>query len=67
MVFIGKLAADAAILAFLVPAKAAVGDRFRADELKSAQQGIPFGNEKRLACDRDFDELFVGPEHIRHH
>ena len=38
LIFIGELATHAAILAFLVPAEAAVGNRFRADELEASQQ-----------------------------
>jgi hypothetical protein len=46
LVVIGKLAIDAAILAFLVPAEAAVGNRFGTDELKSAQKGIALRDRK---------------------
>jgi hypothetical protein len=36
LVVVGQFAFDAAILAILIPAEAAVRDRFRADELKAA-------------------------------
>jgi len=41
-VVIGELAGNPAILALLVPAEAPVGDRFGTDELKAAQQRVPF-------------------------
>jgi hypothetical protein len=66
LVIVGKLAIDAAILAFLIPAEAAIRNRFRADELKRAEQGIALRDEKRLPENRDFDELFVRPKDFVH-
>src|SRR5580658_1113209 len=45
LVLVRELAAHAAVLTLLVPAEAAIGNRFRADELKSAQQRIPLRYE----------------------
>src|ERR1700730_12525350 len=42
-IIIRQLAGNAAILAFLVPAESAVRDRFRADELETAQKRIALG------------------------
>jgi len=38
LIIVGQLTTDAAILAVLIPAEAAVRDRFRADELKCAKE-----------------------------
>ena len=66
LVVIGKLAGDAAILAILVPAETSVGDGFRADELKAAQQGIAFRHLEFLAEDRYLNQFFVWTERFRH-
>jgi hypothetical protein len=53
-------------LAFLIPAEAAVRDRFRADELERAEQRIAFGNQEGLAQDRNFNQFFVWTEEFGH-
>ena len=57
---------DPAILAILIPAEAAVRNRFRADELEAAQQRIALGHLEFLAHDGDVDELFVRTKGFRH-
>jgi hypothetical protein len=66
LVIIGKLAGDAAVLAILIPAKAAIGDGFRADELEAAEQGIALGNMELLPHDDDIDEFFIRTKGFRH-
>ena len=66
LIIIGKLAGDATILAILVPAEAAVGDGFRTDELKAAEQGVTFRNLKLSPEDGDLNEFFVRTERFRH-
>jgi hypothetical protein len=62
--FIGELSDHAAILAVLVPAESSVGDRFRADVLKAAENRILFGDLKRLPQDLDFHQALVRPEDL---
>ena len=66
LVVIGKLAGDAAILAILIPAEAPVGDGFRADKLKTAQQRVAFRHLELLAKDGDLNQFFVRTERFRH-
>ena len=65
-IIIGKLTGDAAILAILIPAEAAVGDRFRADKLKTTKQGVAFRNLEFFSENRNFNEFFVRTERFRH-
>src|SRR6202022_2444496 len=65
-VVIGELAGNTAILALLVPAEAPVRNRFRADELKTAQQRVPFWDLKFLSQYRDLHEFFVRAERLGH-
>ena len=65
LVFIAELAYDAAILAVLIPAEAAVGNSFRADVLKAAKNRVLLGNLKRLAHNFDFDQTFIRAKNLR--
>jgi hypothetical protein len=66
LVVVGELACDAAILAVLIPAKAAVRNGLRANELEASEQRVALGYLKLLTHDGDFDELFVGAKGFRH-
>jgi hypothetical protein len=66
LIIIRELATYFAILTFLVPAKAAVRHRLRADELKCAQQRVSFRHQKGLAENGDLDKFLVGPKHFSH-
>src|SRR5713101_3819305 len=55
LVVIGQLAGYATILAFLIPAEASIRNRFRADELKTSQERVPFGHLELPAKNGDFD------------
>ncbi len=66
LVVIGELAGDAAILAILIPAEAAVGDSFGADELKAAKERVALRHLKFFAENGDVHELFVRAKRFRH-
>jgi hypothetical protein len=66
LVVVRKLAHHFAILALLIPAKTAVGNRLGADELEGAEERIPLRDEERFPQNRDFNKLFVGPKYLRH-
>jgi len=65
LIVVGKLATDAAILAILIPAEAAVRDRLRAEKLEAAKQRVALRNFHGLAENFDFDEAFVRAERTR--
>jgi hypothetical protein len=65
-IVIRQLGLNAAVLTVLVPAKTAVGDRFGAQELKTAQQRILVGNFHGLTQHLDFNQVLVGPERAGH-
>src|SRR5262249_24270068 len=48
------------------PAKTAVWNRFRTQELETPQKRIALGNLKFLAQDRDLNEFFIRPKGFRH-
>jgi len=62
--FVRQLSDHAAILAVLIPAEASIGDGFRADVLKAAQNGVLFGNLKRLTQNLDFYQPFIGAKYL---
>src|SRR5580704_13144005 len=66
LIVVEQLAIDAAILAFLIPAKAAVRNRLGADELEAAQNGVLLGNEESFPQDADFHEPLKRTENLRH-
>ncbi len=66
LVVVGKLAHDAAILAFLIPAKPAIGHSLRANVLKAAKHGVLLRDLEFLPEDRDFDQALIGAEDLRH-
>jgi hypothetical protein len=51
-------------LAILVPAETPVRDRFRADVLEAAENGVLFGDLKRLPEDFDVYESLVRAENL---
>ena len=65
-VVIGQLASDAAILAFLIPAEAAIRNCFRADELEAAQERVLLRHLDLLAEYFNFDQALVRAEEIGH-
>src|SRR6267378_7201375 len=66
LVVVRQLAGHPAVLAFLVPAKSSVWNRFRADELEAAQKRIALWNLKLLAQNGNFHQLLVRTERFRH-
>src|ERR1700741_4903413 len=66
LVVVGELAGHAAILAVLIPAKAAARNGVRANEMAASEQRVALGYLKLLTHDGDFDELFVGAKGFRH-
>jgi hypothetical protein len=66
LIVVGELAIHATVLAILVPAKPAVWDRIRTDELKRAEKRIPFRHQKSLAENRHLNKLFIRTKHVRH-
>jgi hypothetical protein len=62
--FVGKLSGDAAILAILIPAEAAVRDRIRADVLKTTKDRVLFRHLEGFPKDFDFDEAFVRAKYL---
>src|SRR5580693_3911131 len=66
LIVIGQLAGNAAILAILIPAKTAVGNRFRADELEASEKRIALRHLKLLAHHGDVHELFIRAKGFRH-
>jgi hypothetical protein len=66
LVVIGQLAVDATVLAILIPAEAAVRNRFRAEVLEAAQERILLRNFEGLAEDGDFNQALEGPERLGH-
>src|ERR1700733_5606802 len=66
LILIRELAVHSAILALLIPAETSVGNRFGADELEGAEQGISLGYQEGLPQYRDFDKSLVRPEDLRH-
>jgi hypothetical protein len=60
LVVIGKLADDAAILAILIPAKAAVRNCLGTEELETAKDRVAIGDLDFLPENGDFDKFFVG-------
>ena len=50
---------DSAKLAFLIPAKASVGNSFRTDVLEDPQASVLLGNLEGLSQDRNVDQPFV--------
>src|SRR5712691_9785906 len=54
-VVVGQLAIDAAILAFLIPAKPSVRNGVRADELEAAQDRVLFRDLEHLAQNLNFN------------
>src|ERR1700682_5073036 len=61
---IPQFAGHAAILAILIPAETSVGNGFRADVLKTAENRILLGNLERLPKNYDLDQAFVRAEHL---
>src|ERR1700732_1101247 len=66
LVVVGQLAIYSAMFATLVPTKPAIGNCFRADELKGAQKRVPLGHQKGLTQDGDLDQFFVRSQDVRH-
>jgi hypothetical protein len=66
LIVVEELAVDAAILAFLIPAKSAVRNCFRTDELETAQNGVLLGNQERLPQDTDFYQPLEWTENLGH-
>lgn len=66
LVVILQLAIDPAILALLIPAESSVWNRLRTDELKAAQERVPFRHEKRLPKNGYLHEPFVRSKDFRH-
>jgi hypothetical protein len=66
LVVIRKATRYTAILAFLIPAKAAVGNRLRADVLEAAQNGVLFRDLELLPLNRNLDEFLVMAEDFGH-
>ena len=64
LLFIRQLPDDAAILAILIPAEAAIGNRFRADVLEAAQNRVFFGNLKRFPKNLDLHQPFVRAKYL---
>ena len=63
---VGQLAGDLAILAFLIPAEAAVGDGLGADVLEPAEDGVLLGDLESLSEDDDFDETLKWTKYFGH-
>src|SRR5207245_1116998 len=66
LVVIRQLTAHTAVLAILIPAEAAVGNRLRANELEAAQQRITLRHLKLLSKNNDVNQFFVRAEGFRH-
>src|SRR5713226_10106351 len=66
LVVVRQLARNAAILAFLIPAKSTIRNRLRADELEATQKRIALGHLKFLPQNRNFHQLLVRTERFRH-
>jgi len=66
LIVIGQLARNTAILAILIPAKTAIGYRFRADELEASEKRIALRHLKLLAHHGDVHELFIRSKGFRH-
>src|SRR5215471_6207972 len=66
LIVVGKLACDAAILTILIPAKTAIRDCFRTDELEASQQRVPLRDLELLPHDVNVDKFFVRSEWFGH-
>jgi hypothetical protein len=66
LIVIGEFGHDPAVLAILVPAEPAVGDRFRTQKLKAAQERISLRDLHGLLQQLDLDQALVGPEGFGH-
>ena len=64
-ILVRQLADNAAILAILIPAEASVGNGFRADVLKRAENGVLFRDIKRLPQNLDCNEPFIWAKYLR--
>src|SRR5947209_15967955 len=66
LVVVGQLAIDAAILAFLIPAKPPVRNGVRADELEAAQDRVLFRDLEHLTQNLNFNQTLKGTEGFAH-
>src|SRR5260370_35683345 len=66
LVVVGKLAHDAAILAVLIPAEPAIGDRFRANVLKTPQDGVFLRDLEFLPENCNFYQTLIRADGIGH-
>ena len=64
LVIVHEFAGDAAILAILIPTEPAVGDRFRADVLKTAENCIFFRDLEGLPENLDFHQTLIGTKYL---
>jgi hypothetical protein len=64
LVLVRQFAGHAAILAILIPAETSVGNGFRADVLKTAENRILLGDLEGLAENFDLDQAFVRTENL---
>jgi hypothetical protein len=64
LVLIRQFAGHAAILAILIPAEPSVGNGFRADVLKTAENRILLWNLERFAKNVDRDQPLVGSKDL---
>jgi hypothetical protein len=65
-VVVGELADDFAVLALLIPAEAAVGNRFGADVLEGAEKAVFLRDVEGAAEDGDRNEPLVGTKDVGH-
>jgi hypothetical protein len=66
LVVIGELAAHTAVLTILIPAKAAIGNGFRTNELETSKKRVALRDLEFLAHDDDIDKFFVRTKGFRH-
>jgi hypothetical protein len=62
----GMLDSDGDFLATLIQTNTAVGDGFRADELKTAEERVALRDLKLFSEERDLNEFFVRAKWFRH-
>jgi hypothetical protein len=55
-----EVVANAAVLAFFIPAETAHGNVFGSEILESAKEGVVFGDLEVAAADLDLDKTFEG-------
>jgi hypothetical protein len=66
LIVVRELAGNATILAVLIPAKTAVRNGFRTDELEATEKRIALRDLEFLAHDDDINEFFVRTKGFRH-